>query len=771
MYSSRFLIDKKFFVINSYRIFIMLLIVIAASNQNKRMVQKVFLLALIFSSLLKVNAQETKKVLHAKYITEAILLDGELKEDIWQKAEKTTDFWQYFPSDSIPAKYQTTIQIAYDATTLYVGIRADAINDDFVVTSLKRDFSGLRNDNVTLLFDTFNDGTNAFGFGITPYGVRREFLVSSGGASRENYNFAWDVKWKGESKIYNTYYTSEMAIPLTSLKFEEGATKWRFRPYRFNIQSNETSTLARVPQTQLLGTLAFADDLVFEEPLGKSRTPFAIIPYANGLSQKDFEFHNRETNISIGGDAKIAIGDGLNLDLTLNPDFSNVEVDDIFTNLTRFELRLPERRQFFIDNGDLFGSFGNFFNEARPFFSRRIGLARDIDGNLIQNDIITGARLSGKINEDWRLGVLNIQTASDETNEIVSNNNSMLTLQKKLGQRSNIGAFIVNRERFSNYEFSYSDDRYNRVFGIDYNLASSDNTWSGRYYLHKSITPNDKRGNFSTQAITTYNKNNWVFINDWVYVDNDFRADLGFVPRTDIFKMGNFAQRFFFPKNREVVNRNNVQLLFINYFRPKLDFRLTDYLLRGSWETEFTNNAKITVNVLNEYIYLTDDFDPTRTDGGQPLPGNKGYTFNYTNIEFATNNTNLLTYSLNTTLGQFFNGHRYSLGGALSYRWQPWGQFSLNINYDDIKLPEPYESANYWLITPRMDVTFNRSLFFSALAQYSNQRENFGINARIQWRFAPLSDLFLVYNDNYNTVGFTPRFRSINLKMTYWLNL
>lgn len=180
---------------------------------------------------------------------------------------------------------------------------------------------------------------------------------------------------------------------------------------------------------------------------------------------------------------------------------------------------------------------------------------------------------------------------------------------------------------------------------------------------------------------------------------------------------------------------------------------------------------KQSANVFNQYIFLTNDFDPTRTDGGTPLPGDKGYTFNHANIEFTTNNTKLFTYALNTTLGQFFNGNRYSVGGTLSYRRQPWGQFSLNVNYDGIQLPEPYESANYWLITPRLDVTFNKSLFFTALTQYSNQRQNFGINARLQWRFEPLSDLFLVYNDNYNTVESTPRFRSINLKMTYWLNL
>ncbi len=149
----------------------------------------------------------------------------------------------------------------------------------------------------------------------------------------------------------------------------------------------------------------------------------------------------------------------------------------------------------------------------------------------------------------------------------------------------------------------------------------------------------------------------------------------------------------------------------------------------------------------------------------------KGYTFNQASLEFSSGNTNLLTYSINSTLGEFFNGNRYSIGGTVSYRAQPWGQFSLNVNYDGIKLPEPYSSANLWLITPRIEITFNKTLFFSTMVQYSNQRENLGVNARLQWRFAPLSDLYLVYNDTYNTLDLTPRFRSLNFKLSYWLNL
>ena len=118
------------------------------------------------------------------------------------------------------------------------------------------------------------------------------------------------------------------------------------------------------------------------------------------------------------------------LDLTLNPDFSQVEVDDQIINITRFEVRLPEKRQFFIQNSDLFDNFGDNF-ETQPFFSRRIGVAKDRDGNTIENRIIAGARLSGKLNKNLRLGFLNMQTEEDAENGITANNNTVFSLQQK----------------------------------------------------------------------------------------------------------------------------------------------------------------------------------------------------------------------------------------------------------------------------------------------------------------------------------------------------
>ncbi|MBT8313403.1 MAG: hydrolase, partial [Maribacter sp.] len=104
-------------------------------------------------------------------------------------------------------------------------------------------------------------------------------------------------------------------------------------------------------------------------------------------------------------------------------------------------------------------------------------------------------------------------------------------------------------------------------------------------------------------------------------------------------------------------------------------------------------------------------------------------------------------------------------------RFQPKAFVSLVFNYDQIQLPEPYGSADILLISPKFDLTFSKTIFWSTLVQYSNQRDNLGINSRLQWRFAPLSDLFVVYNDNYFVNTFMPKLRSINLKLTYWLNI
>jgi hypothetical protein len=390
------------------------------------------------------------KTVHVNFISETITLDGNLIESAWQNAKAATDFWNYFPTDSTQAKQQPEIKMLFDDNNLYVGIKVNSSSNNYVIPSLRRDFRAGGSDNITLLFDTFNDGTNAFIFGTNPEGVQREMLLAGGGTELRGFTMAWDTKWKSKTIIHENHYTIEWIIPLSAFKYKEGETKWRFNSYHFDTQDNESNTWVNIPQNQFIFNLAFMGDMIFEKPLGKSKSPISLIPYVNALTTRDFETDESTSDLKYGGDAKMTINNSLNLDLTINPDFSQVEVDQQVTNLTRFEVSLPERRQFFIENSDLFNDFGND-RDSNPFFSRRIGIANDLEDNNIENDIIAGVRLSGKVNNNLRVGLLSMQTAEDKTNEIATTNNALFTAQYKLFSRSNISFMFINKQATKDY--------------------------------------------------------------------------------------------------------------------------------------------------------------------------------------------------------------------------------------------------------------------------------------------------------------------------------
>ena len=714
-------------------------------------------------------SQTTKKSVFVNYIEKPIILDANLNEKAWQNSKGASGFWQYFPLDTIQAKQQATIKFLFDDDNLYAGIKVNALANDFIIPSLRRDFNAGGSDNITLLFDTFNDGTNAFIFGTNPYGIKREMLLSGGGSELRGFTMAWDTKWKCKTAIKEDHYIAEMIIPLSAFKYREGETKWRFNSYQFDTQDNERNTWVNIPQNQFIFNLAYMGEMIFEKPLGKSKTPVSIIPYVNTITSKDFENDISQTDIKFGGDVKFTIGNSLNLDVTINPDFSQVEVDQQVTNLTRFEISLPERRQFFIENSDLFADFGNN-RDSNPFFSRRIGIAKDANGNTIENNIIGGVRLSGKVNNNLRVGLLTMQTAEDIKNEIPTVNNAVITLQQKVFKRSNISIMFINKQATKEYDFLADEDKYNRIIGLDYRMASEDNTWVGKYFLHKSFSPDIKDKNYSAGFSTQYFNRDFNVRLSGVYVGDNYESDLGFLRRTDIFKITPKIERTFWPIE-STIQKHSFSITPIFIWKPELNFKNSDYAVISRWQANFKNTGEFTAEMYNRFTYLFSAFDPTGTDGAIALPIDSSYKYTTVSLGYRSDKRKTLSYQIEPSIGTFFNGKKYSFEANLAWRIQPKFSGSLQINYDKINLPDPYPDASIWLIGPKVDLTFNKSIFWSAFIQYSSQQKNVGINTRLQWRFAPLSDLFIVYNDNYFSNGFAPRFKSLNLKLTYWLNI
>ncbi len=720
------------------------------------------------------QAQENSPaIISAKKISEKIVVDGNLEESIWQTAQKTERFWQSFPFDTSLAKTKTEAMIAYDDTYLYVAaICYDDIPGKYIIQSLKRDFSYPISDAFAVVLDPFSDMQNGFSFGVNPYGVQREGLIASGGGQGVTTN--WDNKWISEVKRFPDKWTVEMAIPFKTLRFKDKLKQWRINFTRNDLKQNESSSWVKVPRQFNIVTLAFTGLLNFEaEPPKKNGANIALIPYGIARFNEDYQAQSgSKLEANAGLDTKVAISSGLNLDVTINPDFSQVEVDRQITNLTRFSLFFPEQRQFFIENSDLFERFG--FRQIRPFFSRRVGLD---NGNIIP--IIAGARLSGKPSKNWRIGVMDIQTAENSFNfkPIVAQNYFVAAAQRNVFKRSNIAAIIVNRQQLDGS--GLSSNNYNRVFGLDYNLASANNKWMGKAFFHHSFSNQKNENAFTHASWLNYSTPNLILEWNHEYVDKNYNAESGFTPR--IFQTNRFGRvtsnsywrleprttYYYYPK-KSIINKMGPTLYMDYYANQQLEN--TDMLLQGTYGLYFTNTAYIGVDYQNYYTKLIYPTDVTFT-GQKTLLDSSKYYYNTIKLNLKSNTRKVYVLNASGSYGSYFSGKKLSYSAEASLRIQPYAIISLNYTHDEIKMPYLDNTTNLDLISPRVELSLSRSLFITTFWQYNSQVKNVNFNGRLQWRFKPMSDLFIVYSDNYDNIDFSIKNRAIVAKFVYWFGV
>ena len=723
-----------------------------------------------------------------KRATGPIKIDGVLDDEAWQNADVADNFRQYFPFDTSAAMAQTEARMVYDDNYLYISGKLWNLGPrNYVVPSLRRDFRGEAFDGFTVILDTYKDKTNAFVFGVNPYGVQREGLIANGGnftrGSSSNsgsgaFSLNWDNKWFSEAKIYEDHWTVEMAIPFKTLRFKEGMDSWYINFYRIDSEYAERSTWSPIPRNFSIINIGFNKEAMWDEPVRSPGKNVSLIPYVSYRTSKNYEESTPVSNQFLaGGDAKVALSSALNLDLTINPDFSQVETDQQVTNLDRFEIFFPEQRQFFLENADLFAQFGS--TGTRPFFSRRIGVARDEStGTNVENPLYAGARLSGNLNNKTRIGVLSVQAAEDSEIELPSTNYTAIALQRRIGPRSNISALFVNKQAFQDTpggDFDLSPFNYNRTAALDANLATPDNRWSGKAYYHHSFDQDQLDSAFSWGVGAQYQTLDWEARADFRQVGANFNPEVGFVRRTDISRFNGTIYRNFYPSSGPIQSHApgfNWDLIWNETYGT------TDWDANLLYRFRFRNTSRLSFRLRREYVYLFDSFDPTGTDGPE-LPAGTDYAYNLIFLSYNSDQRKSFFYDFSTRIGQYFNGHRTSISGAMGYRFSQLGNISMDISYNHIRMPEGLNDADLILVGPRIDLTFTRNIFWTTFIQYNDQIDNVNINTRLQWRYQPVSDIFIVYTDNYlaedNTnriVDFSqPKARALVFKMTYWFNL
>src|ERR1700754_1744248 len=343
--------------------------------------------------------------LHIRRAEGPVRIDGFINEPAWQHAEKAGNFFMVLPMDTSHANLRTEVRMTYDDKNVYLVAECfDAGPGPDMVESLHRDFSFVKNDNFIFFIDPFEDQTSGFSFGANAAGGQWDGLMYEGG----KVDLSWDNKWSSVVRRYSDRWVLEIAIPFKTLRYRNGLTHWGINFSRNDLKGAEKSSWAPVPRQFPTASLAYTGVLVWDEEPPTSSSNVSIIPYALAGVTKDYADNKAAAfKKDIGGDAKIAVTPSLNLDLTVNPDFSQVDVDQQVIDLSRYQLFFPEKRQFFLENGDLFYNFG--YSDIRPFFSRQIGLQQPID---------FGARLTGKLDKDWRIGAMDIQTENSGANSM-----------------------------------------------------------------------------------------------------------------------------------------------------------------------------------------------------------------------------------------------------------------------------------------------------------------------------------------------------------------
>lgn len=717
-----------------------------------------FLFILYFCGFLTTVEGQEKYIYCIKKAQEKIQLDGKLDEQTWKSAQVATNFWQSFPYDTSYCKSKTEAMMTYDDNFLYVAaVCYDSLDGEYVVQSLKRDFSYPRTDAFAVYLDPLCDKTNGFNFTVSPYNVQREGILNDGGTM--GVTTSWDNKWYSKTQIEPYKWTVEIAIPFKTLRYKTENKQWRVNFSRNDLKRNENGAWYPVPRQFNIAHLAYTGVLEWDSHPPAPGANVVLIPYGIVRGEEDYITKTGfQTKFNTGLDAKIGITPSLNLDLTFNPDFSQVEVDRQVTNLSRFTLFFPERRNFFLENSDLFERFG--FSKIRPFFSRKIGL---YNGKVVP--ILGGARLSGKINQNWRIGAMTMQTEGVRDLQLDSYNYSVLALQRKVFARSNIAAIMVNKQAINGTDIQYG--QYNRLAGIDYNLASKDGKWQGKLFYHHTFSPNKKAPDQNAHA-------SWIMYNTrkiqvhWnhEFVGNNYNAEVGFVPRKNYTRLEPMAYLFFYPKSK-TINNYSFGLYSDMYFNRKGEF--LDRLISVSHATNFQNSARIDISADDIYTYLFFPFDPSGTNS-IPLPVGD-YYYKQINASYTSNFRKAFSYSSSVSYGSYFTGNKFTGIGEINYRWQPYAVLGIKAEYNQIMLPKPYKSADLVLIGTTIEVTFTNNLFFTTFLQYNTQANNININSRLQWRFKPMSDLFIVYTENYATQTIGIKNRAVVIKLSYWLNV
>ncbi len=680
------------------------------------------------------------------------------------------------------------IRIGYDYKYLYIGACLSYRDAGQISSaSLKRDYMGMGGDWFGIILDTYNDKENAQVFLTTPDGLRFDASIQKDAVvampDQMPMNLSWNTFWDVSVKKSENGWSTEIRIPFSSLRFQNvgNEVKMGLITFRWIPAFNETDLFPAIPPNW--GQVSFMKPSQAQEVVlhgVKPSKPVYLTPYLlTGFEStrelnntaSDYEKYNK-AKFEPGIDLKYGLANNMILDVTVNTDFAQVEMDDQQVNLTRYDLYLPEKRMFFLEQASIFDfSFGGYSN---LFYSRRIGLSDD--GDPIR--IYGGARMTGRIGK-WEVGVLDMQTAplylrnasGAEEEVLPSENLGTLRFRRQvINENSYIGSMLTSRVGVNgNYNLAYGLDGIIKLFGDDY----IDLKWSQSYETGVKNNSIDEPTRISARW-ERRSRNGLGYYLGYSRSGIHFNPGIGFETMDDFASIRASLRYGWLPgENKKLYSHApELRIIYLNYID---DGSLMSINYEPGWSFTTKNQWEGHFNIAYNIEHLRDSLELIEDE----LYINPGeYEFvNFMGMIMTPASKPFYMILMNHT-GQFFDGTRFSIRMEPTWNVSKHLELGATANFDWLEFKERNLSPGNQILGIKGIIMFNTALSFSTYVQYNTAINEVMTNLRFRYNPKEGNDLYLVFNEGRNTdldrgIPKLPVYysRSVMLKYTYTFSL
>jgi hypothetical protein len=674
-----------------------------------------------------------------------IRIDGVLDESVWKNISPIEKWYQLMPNEGDNPTERTEMWLFCSENAIYLGARLHTTNVSTIITrSLERDSFSPDQDAIAIILDTLNDNRTALGFIVSSAGVRTDIAIYDDAESGSTpWNTDWNTFWDAETHLDPKGWCAEIRIPFSSLRYKttENMAEMGLILWRYLAKNVEYDIFPAIPNKWGMSAYKPSQALDVKFSNIKTKHPVYVRPYVlGGIKQENILQPSRisyelksQSEGNIGLDLKYNLRSNQVMDLTLYPDFAQVEADDKRINLTRFSLFFPEKRPFFQERSDLF-DFRIPVGGQKLFHSRTIGI---IEGQKVP--IIGGIRLTGRTG-DWQLGFLEMQTAATEieARPIVSENFGVLRFKRELkNDGSYIGGILTSRTDFNG--------NYNLVTGLDMDISLSDPHAYLKLRLAQSAQPRTPFRQSLLGAITIESRIRRGFSYAFVarHIGSEFYPGLGYLYRGNVNLLYNRLEYIWIPDTRSPIQNHGFQNKMIGIWNSQTgEFETFDNNL--FWEALFRSGIymKANLNLVEENLLNAFSVGNLEIEPGR-------HRFACVDFDFRSPSGLPFQFGIKGIGGGYFGG--WQLGSELFSSWtiSPHLTFNMEYIYNFVKI----DSRTYepHIVRFRIRSALNKSLSANAFIQYSSDLNQLSSNFRFRFNPSEGVDLYIVYNEGINT--------------------